>query len=173
MSDTLHRASITFSVMLVHCLAESVWNSFLHHLIIQRMDSSYCSFNVKDFLLLTHSLDYISVSWQWIKLHFFACCSVFYSYMATSMAATYFPNCSMAKKALNFVRWLCMFLLIVQFIVYYLRMLLLEYCNVLGVLFTKELYCTPKVNTLQLNTASNSLNTRTRPTCTVPEHSFL
>jgi hypothetical protein len=42
-----------------------------------------------------------------------------------------------------------------------------------GVLFTMELYCTPKVNTLQLNTASNSSNTRTRPTCTTPEHSFL
>jgi hypothetical protein len=36
-----------------------------------------------------------------------------------------------------------------------------------------ELYCTPEVNTLQLYTASNSSNTRTRPTCTVPEHSFL
>jgi hypothetical protein len=42
-----------------------------------------------------------------------------------------------------------------------------------GVLFAMELYCTPKVNTLQLNTVSNSSNTRTRPTCTVPEHSFL
>jgi hypothetical protein len=50
----------------------------------------------------------------------------------------------------------------------------LSYCNVLGgSLFTKELYCTPKVNTLQLNTARNSSNTRTRPTRTVSEHSFL
>jgi hypothetical protein len=32
------------------------------------------------------------------------------------------------------------------------------------VLFTMELYCTPKVNTLQLNTVGNSPNTRTRPT---------
>jgi len=47
------------------------------------------------------------------------------------------------------------------------------YCNVLGVLFTMELYCTPKVNTLQLNTVSNSSNTRTRPTRTVSEHSLL
>jgi hypothetical protein len=31
--------------------------------------------------------------------------------------------------------------------------------------FTMELYCTPKVNTLQLNTAGNSLNTSTRPIC--------
>jgi hypothetical protein len=36
-----------------------------------------------------------------------------------------------------------------------------------------ELYCTPKVNTLQLNTASIYSNTRTRPTRTVSEHSFL
>jgi hypothetical protein len=36
-----------------------------------------------------------------------------------------------------------------------------------------ELYCTREVNTLQLNTDSNSSNTRTRPTCMVPEHSFL
>jgi hypothetical protein len=42
-----------------------------------------------------------------------------------------------------------------------------------GSLFTMELYCTPKVNTLQLNTVGNSWNTRTRPTCIVPEHSFL
>jgi hypothetical protein len=42
-----------------------------------------------------------------------------------------------------------------------------------GVLFTMELYCTPKVNTLQLNTASNFWNTRTRPTRTVSEHSVL
>jgi hypothetical protein len=42
-----------------------------------------------------------------------------------------------------------------------------------GVLFTMELYFTPKVNTLQLNTASNSSNTRTRPTHTVSEHSLL
>jgi hypothetical protein len=49
-----------------------------------------------------------------------------------------------------------------------------NYCNVLGLFyFTMELYCTPKVNTLQLNTVGNSWNTRTRPTCTVPEHSFL
>jgi hypothetical protein len=41
------------------------------------------------------------------------------------------------------------------------------------VLFTMELYCTPKVNTLQLNTVGNSSNTRTRPTCTVSEHSLL
>jgi hypothetical protein len=47
------------------------------------------------------------------------------------------------------------------------------YCNVLGVLFTMELYCTPKVNTLQLNTVGNSSNTRTRPTRTVSEHSLL
>jgi hypothetical protein len=33
-----------------------------------------------------------------------------------------------------------------------------------------ELYCTPKVNTLQLNTVCNSWNTRTRPTRTVSEH---
>jgi hypothetical protein len=36
-----------------------------------------------------------------------------------------------------------------------------------------ELYCSPKVNTLQLNTASNSWNTRTRATRTVSEHSLL
>jgi hypothetical protein len=42
-----------------------------------------------------------------------------------------------------------------------------------GILFTMELYCTAKVNTLQLNTASNSSNTRTRPTRTVSEHSLL
>jgi hypothetical protein len=42
-----------------------------------------------------------------------------------------------------------------------------------GVLFTMELYCTPKVNTLQLNTASNSSNTRRRPTRMVSEHSLL
>jgi hypothetical protein len=47
------------------------------------------------------------------------------------------------------------------------------YYNVLGVLFTMELYCTPKVNTLQLNTVGNSWNTRTRPTRTVSEHSLL
>jgi hypothetical protein len=41
-----------------------------------------------------------------------------------------------------------------------------------GFLFTMELYCTPKVNILQLHTASNSWNTRTRPTCTVSEHSL-
>jgi hypothetical protein len=37
-----------------------------------------------------------------------------------------------------------------------------------------ELYCTPKVNTLQLNTVVNSWNTRTRPTRTVPRntHSY-
>jgi hypothetical protein len=47
-----------------------------------------------------------------------------------------------------------------------------SYCNVLvgGSLFTMELYCTPKVSTLQLNTVGNSSNTRTRPTCMVPEH---
>jgi hypothetical protein len=33
-----------------------------------------------------------------------------------------------------------------------------------------ELHCTPKVNTLQLNTVRNSSNTRTRPTRTVSEH---
>jgi hypothetical protein len=42
-----------------------------------------------------------------------------------------------------------------------------------GSIFTMELYYTTEVNTLQLNTASNSSNTRTRPTCTVPEHSLL
>jgi hypothetical protein len=42
-----------------------------------------------------------------------------------------------------------------------------------GSLFTMELYCTPKVNTLQLNTVGNSSNTRTRLTYTVSEHSFL
>jgi hypothetical protein len=42
-----------------------------------------------------------------------------------------------------------------------------------GVLFTMELYCTPKVNTLQLNTVGNSWNTRTRPTRTVSEPSLL
>jgi hypothetical protein len=47
------------------------------------------------------------------------------------------------------------------------------YCNVLGVLFMMELYCTPELNTLQLNTASNSWNTRTRPTRTDLEHSLL
>jgi hypothetical protein len=36
-----------------------------------------------------------------------------------------------------------------------------------------ELYCTPKVNTLQLNTVGNSWNTRTRPTRTVSEHQLL
>jgi hypothetical protein len=36
-----------------------------------------------------------------------------------------------------------------------------------------ELYCTPKVNTLQLNTVGNSPNTRTRTTHTVSEHSIL
>jgi hypothetical protein len=41
------------------------------------------------------------------------------------------------------------------------------------VLFTMELYCTPEVNTLQLNTASNSSNTRRRPTRTVSEHLLL
>jgi hypothetical protein len=40
-----------------------------------------------------------------------------------------------------------------------------------GFYFTMELYCTPKVNTLQLNTVRNSPNTRTRPTRTVSEHS--
>jgi hypothetical protein len=30
-----------------------------------------------------------------------------------------------------------------------------------------------KFNTLHLNTASKSSNTRTRPICMVPEHSFL
>jgi hypothetical protein len=48
-----------------------------------------------------------------------------------------------------------------------------SYCNVLGVLFTMELYCTPKVNTLQLNTVGNSWNTRTRTTRTVSEHQLL
>jgi hypothetical protein len=42
-----------------------------------------------------------------------------------------------------------------------------------GSLLTMELYCTPKANTLQLNTAGNSPNTRTRPTRTVSEHSLL
>jgi hypothetical protein len=42
-----------------------------------------------------------------------------------------------------------------------------------GVLFTMELYCTPKVNTLQLNTVGNSPNTHTHPTRTVSEHSLL
>jgi hypothetical protein len=37
-------------------------------------------------------------------------------------------------------------------------------------IFTMELYCTPEVNTLQLNTVGNSWNTRTRPTRTVYEH---
>jgi hypothetical protein len=36
-----------------------------------------------------------------------------------------------------------------------------------------ELYCTPKVNTLQLNTVGNSSNTRRRPTRTVSEQSLL
>jgi hypothetical protein len=36
--------------------------------------------------------------------------------------------------------------------------------------FTMELYCTPKVDTLQLNTVGNSSNTRTHLTCTVMEH---
>jgi hypothetical protein len=36
-----------------------------------------------------------------------------------------------------------------------------------------ELYCTPKVDTLQLNTVGNSWNTRTRPTRTVSEHQLL
>jgi hypothetical protein len=36
-----------------------------------------------------------------------------------------------------------------------------------------ELYCTPKVNTLQLNTVRNSSNTRTRPAYTVSERSLL
>jgi hypothetical protein len=48
-----------------------------------------------------------------------------------------------------------------------------RYRNVLGVLFTMELYCTPKVNTLQLNTVGNSSNTRRRPTRTASEHSLL
>jgi hypothetical protein len=48
-----------------------------------------------------------------------------------------------------------------------------KYCNVLGFLFTMELYCTPKVNTLQLNTVGNSWNTSTRPTCTSSEHSHV
>jgi hypothetical protein len=39
-----------------------------------------------------------------------------------------------------------------------------------GSIFTMEVYCTPKVNTLQLNTVGNSSNTRTRPTYTVSEH---
>jgi hypothetical protein len=42
-----------------------------------------------------------------------------------------------------------------------------------GSIFTMELYCTPKVNTLQLNRVRNSSNTRTRPTRTVSEHSLL
>jgi hypothetical protein len=42
-----------------------------------------------------------------------------------------------------------------------------------GSLFTMELYCTPKVNTLQLNTVGNSSNTRTRPTRTISELSLL
>jgi hypothetical protein len=37
------------------------------------------------------------------------------------------------------------------------------YYSVLGVLFTMELYCTPKVNTQLLITVSNSSNTRTTP----------
>jgi hypothetical protein len=36
-----------------------------------------------------------------------------------------------------------------------------------------ELYWTPKVSTLQLNTVGNSPNTCTRPTRTVSEHSLL
>jgi hypothetical protein len=50
----------------------------------------------------------------------------------------------------------------------------LLYCNELGgFYFTMELYFTPKVNTLQLNTVDNSWNTRTRPTRTVSEHQLL
>jgi hypothetical protein len=45
--------------------------------------------------------------------------------------------------------------------------------NVDIVTYSGVLYCTPKVNTLQLNTASNSSNTRTRPTYVVSEHSLL
>jgi hypothetical protein len=48
------------------------------------------------------------------------------------------------------------------------------YCNVLGVLYSRwNFIVLQKVNTLQLNTVRNSSNTRTRPTCTVPEHSLL
>jgi hypothetical protein len=42
-----------------------------------------------------------------------------------------------------------------------------------GSVFTMELHCTPEVNTLQLNTASHSSNTRRRPTHMVSEHSLL
>jgi hypothetical protein len=42
-----------------------------------------------------------------------------------------------------------------------------------GVLLTMELYCSPKVNTLQLNTVGNSWSTHTRPTRTDSEHSLL
>jgi hypothetical protein len=47
----------------------------------------------------------------------------------------------------------------------------IRYCNVLGVLYSRwNFIALQKVNTLQLNTARNSSNTRTRPTCTVSEH---
>jgi hypothetical protein len=53
-----------------------------------------------------------------------------------------------------------------------------NYCNVHGVLYSRcNFIALQKVNTLQLNTVSNSSNSRTRPTDfqtrTVPEHSFL
>jgi hypothetical protein len=73
------------------------------------------------------------------------------------------------------VSWSLIFYM--QCITYILAHLLckkISYCNVLGgSLFTMELYCTPKVNTLQLNTDSNSWNTRMRPTRTVSERSLL
>jgi hypothetical protein len=48
------------------------------------------------------------------------------------------------------------------------------YCNVLGGFYSRwNFIALPKVNTLQLNTVSNSSNTRTRPTCPVSEHSLL
>jgi hypothetical protein len=48
------------------------------------------------------------------------------------------------------------------------------YCNVLGVLYSRwNFIALQKVNTLQLNTVSNSSNTRIRPTHMVSEHSLL
>jgi hypothetical protein len=47
------------------------------------------------------------------------------------------------------------------------------YCNVLGFYSRRNFIALQKVNTLQLNTASNSSNTRRRPTRTVSEHSLL
>jgi hypothetical protein len=52
----------------------------------------------------------------------------------------------------------------------HIKFLLGQYCNVLGFYSRCNFIALQKVNTLQLNTVSNSSNTRTRPTCKVSEH---